>query len=245
MGEGRALGLGGGVHVAFRHDDEEGERERHQQDPGQHHRQLDIHHAEGDRGEGTDQPTDQPHLGGAEEDRSDRVLSHLIGDPGFGGAAGEGVADTPDHLRANHGPERGNRAFQQETAADQDDANQDRQPTAVHIGKDPRRDLEEEAGCLQHGADDDQLEGGESNHRHLIDHVDGEDQGKTERLTEGQEEIDGDRVGCRSAWLQKRRHRVNSSTDDTQNAPSEGDEELGMSGAGRKRGWCRRTDVRG
>jgi hypothetical protein len=85
------------------------------------------------------------------------LVADLAGDPGFGGAAGEGVAQAPEGLGGEQGREAGEQSGQDEGYPYQGGADQDRAAPADGVGHDPGRDLEHQDAQLQRGAEQDQL----------------------------------------------------------------------------------------
>ncbi|MEU4393008.1 hypothetical protein [Kribbella sp. NPDC023855] len=162
LAEGLAFGLRRAVEVLLPHEDEQRQRGQHHPGTGQQHRQAQTQQAERAGGDDADDPAGELDLLGPDEDRRDLLLADLVGDSGLVGAGGEGEAETPQHLRGENREERRHQPLQQETRADEGEADDDGQPPAVEVGDDAGRDLEQEAGDFERRSDQDELQWAEA-----------------------------------------------------------------------------------
>jgi hypothetical protein len=174
----RALGT---LEVPLRHDREQAERQQHVQRPTDHDGQADVDGGERHAEAGAEQRAELGGLRAAQEDAPDPLLAHFVGDPGLPRATDEGRADAPDHLSQQHRREQGEAALQHEAEPDQRQPDDDREASAVDVGHDAGRQLHQEAGALEHRADQQQLEGVQVGDGHQIDAGDGRDGGEEER----------------------------------------------------------------
>jgi len=86
------------------------------------------------------------------------------------------------------------RALDDKPLAHDDVADDDRQPPALHVCYDARESLKDEGGRFQNRPNQYQLERAEPDYGYLVDHVDPKDEGEQERRSEGENDVNSERV---------------------------------------------------
>ena len=94
-----------------------------------------------------------------EIDAAYALVAQLVGDPGWPGAAPERCSYAEEHLGEEYRPQQGDETFHDERGPHQKRAQDEGEPAPIDVGHYTGRDLEQEDGHFEHGADEDQLEG--------------------------------------------------------------------------------------
>ena len=158
------------------HEDQpDAERDLQQAADDDRHPEVDVREA--DRGDDRGQRGDLPELLRAEERRRERALTDLTREPCLGRAARERVGDAPQDLRGHDRADVRVGAFHDEADAHPDVADDHRQPAAVDVHDDARRDLEDEHRGFHERADEHQLERVQARRLDAVQRRDREDRG--------------------------------------------------------------------
>ncbi len=103
-----------GLEARFRHDDDQHHAHTHQQHAAQHDRNVDPQRSDQRARADADQRSDRADLRARKNALPASFFSHLIGDPRFRRAAGEGVTQSAEHLRQQDRHEERKRTFDDE-----------------------------------------------------------------------------------------------------------------------------------